>query len=480
MQNIPRGSLLELIQDNTKSTHPMHMPGHKRNADILPNALPWSIDVTEVAPFDNLQNSNGILAEGEKIAAELYSSAQSFFLINGSTCGILAGIRAATKRGDKILVSRNCHMSVWHAIELCGLNPVFIDPPIASPYNFYGSVPPCSVEKALSEHSGISLVVLVSPTYEGVLSDISSISALLHSHNIPLLVDEAHGAHLGFRESEFFPKSAVRSGADIVVHSLHKTLPSLTQTGLLHVNSSLVSAESVARELRIFQSSSPSYPLMASIDYCCRTLVAHGAEMQLLHEEYLREFYAKAKNLKNLKIIIPNEFSFDPAKIIIYTGNTAYIGKTLTEKLADKYGIILEMSAGNYALAMTSLCDKKEDIELLYSALFSIDSTCNPAQSAISPALLEFGTQIITPEAAVAAPSEKVSTAHCAGRISAEYVWHYPPGAPLLIPGQEISPPLARYLAEEHSEALHSTSGALPDMISVLRHSENASELDCR
>lgn len=210
------------------------------------------------------------MKSAQERAATLYGAKYTRFLINGSTCGILAGVRAVTKAGDKVLVARNCHKSVFNAIEICSLTPVYVRPTYFEEYGFYGSVDPKDVEKAFDENGDIKLVVITSPTYEGVISDVQKIADICHAHDAILFVDEAHGAHLGLDKR--FEESARQLGADMVVNSLHKTLPSLTQTALLHVLTDRVDMKEIDSNLAVFESSSPSYVLMASIDGCVRFL----------------------------------------------------------------------------------------------------------------------------------------------------------------------------------------------------------------
>lgn len=474
MRDIFPGSLLELLVSESGASRPMHMPGHKRNIGLLPEGLPWGIDVTEVGPFDKLQSPEGILAEGQALAASLWGSESAFFLVGGSTAGILAGVRACTKRGDSVLISRNSHAAVYHALELCGLMPVYLDPPLLLPYGFFGGVTPEMVKQALKEHPDVSLAVITSPTYEGVISDVQGIAETLHARGIPLMVDEAHGAHLGFsREAGFFPAGAIECGADIVVHSLHKTLPSLTQTGLLHVNSGRVSAAEVQRQIVVFQSSSPSYPLMASIDHCVRLLIRSGGELKGAHTERLRRFYGATGGLERLKIVTraslgEEVFDLDPAKLIIFTGYSGKSGDETAELLASRYGIRLELSCEGYAIAMTSVCDRPEDIDLLTGALAEFDRSCTSAECTTPDALPGFCGQVMGLEQAAQAEGEIVLVGEAAGRISREYIWRYPPGVPLLAPGQVVTRELADWLKRHNGERLYSSYGSLPEAISVV------------
>ncbi len=278
-----------LILYRDSGIYPFHMPGHKRNSFTYGFYADCGTDITEIDGFDNLHDANGILKDGMKKAAHLYGSQHTFYLVNGSTCGILTGISACTNRGDRILVARNCHKSVYNAIEINGLDPVYILPQTVNELGICGSISPESIEKALEQSPEIKLIIITSPTYEGVVSDINRIADIAHKKNIPLFVDEAHGAHFGFTEG--FPANSVSKGADIVVHSLHKTLPSPTQTALLHINGNIADITTVRRELSVFETSSPSYILMAGIDSCLEMLSKHSKTLFNEYKKRLKCFY---------------------------------------------------------------------------------------------------------------------------------------------------------------------------------------------
>ena len=269
-------SLYEQLNSYGHSDYvPFHMPGHKRQLrdTFLPAALPWQIDITEIDGFDNLHHAEGILKESMDLAASYYGTVKTLYSINGSTAGILSAISAVTKPGDTILVARNSHKSVYHGVFLRNLRPLYVYPQIDRGSGLACGYSPVEIQEMLITHSEIKAVVITSPTYEGVISDIGSIADMVHEKGIPLIVDEAHGAHLTVsrNEGEYFPLSAIGQGADLVIQSLHKTLPALTQTAVLHVCQTNLGkhteyAKEAARYMGIYQTSSPSYVLMASID----------------------------------------------------------------------------------------------------------------------------------------------------------------------------------------------------------------------
>jgi arginine/lysine/ornithine decarboxylase len=424
---------------------PMHMPGHKRRTDMLP-VPPAALDITEIHGFDNLHCAEGILLRAEERAARLWGSRRCFFLVGGSTCGILAAVRAATKPGDTVLVARNCHKSVYHAVELCALRPVYLFPEADPETGIIGSVTPEQASRALAEHPEAALLILTSPTYEGVVSDITGIAEAAHGFRVPVLADSAHGAHLGF--SPEFPESAVRCGADIVVMSLHKTLPALTQAALAHVSGTLVDEKRLARELSVFETSSPSYVLMSSIDACVGLLEARGGRLFAAYAGALAGFYRRAEKLCRLKVLTgpahPAFFSFDPGKLVVLTGGAGIGGARFAEILRERYAIEIEMAGAGYIVAMTSICDTAETLDRFTDALLEIDG--EPGLSGPGPA----PTACVRPEIrlpayeAVFLDGERLGLSDAEGRTALEYLWAYPPGIPLVVPGEAVTADVLR------------------------------------
>ena len=278
-----------------------HMPGHKRNLDLMDGTSPYRIDITEIDGFDDLHHAEGILKEAQERAAEVYHADETHFLVNGSTVGILSAILGTTEKGDSILVARNCHKSVYHAIYLNELDPVYLYPKFDTEQGLSTEIDAADVQKALEEHPKIRAVMIVSPTYDGVVSDIEKIAEIVHEAGCLLIVDEAHGAHFGF--DPYFPESANMYGADLVINSLHKTLPALTQTALLHVNGDMVKRRKVKQYLDMLQTSSPSYILMASIDACIHLLEETQLQKCSIFKEYAAHIDTLREELKKLKYL---------------------------------------------------------------------------------------------------------------------------------------------------------------------------------
>lgn len=464
--------LYDKLKNYSKSgIYPFHMPGHKRTDITEEGIIPYNIDITEIHDFDNLHAPNGVIDEIQKKAAKLYNAKHAFILINGSTGGILSAIRSMTNQGDKILMARNCHKSVYNAVELLNLNADYIFPDTDSRYNILTSVSPCDIEDKLVKHNDeIRLVIITSPTYEGVVSDIKSISEICHNHGAKLLVDEAHGAHFPFSDS--FPAEALNCGADAAVLSLHKTLPSLTQTALLITNDNKLS-EILAENLAVFETSSPSYILMSSIEKCL-DFCENSKDKFKEYCDNLKAVREKLKNLKHLKIYDKSDtdFDYDICKIVISTSNANISGTKLAEILRNDYQIETEMAYSDYVIAMASVCDTEKAFDMLSNALISIDSELSKGADTERVPLknLYTGKNFNACEL-YKFNKETIPFQNSEFRTSAEYIWAYPPGIPLIVPGEIISKELINYI--EYLSAckveIMSTKGGMTDNISVVK-----------
>lgn len=430
MEEMPLYKLLERYSDG--DTLPMHMPGHKRNMREFPHlaSLGAHLDITEIDSFDDLNSPEGIFAESEAIAAGLWGSDDTVFSVNGSTCAVLAAVRCVTgcRTGRRIIVARNCHKSVYHAIELCACKAEYIAPDLTS-VGFAASVTPESVRFALDSAPHAAAVIITSPTYEGVISDIASIAEICHERGVPLIVDEAHGAHLSLHG--VFPDGAVRCGADIVIQSIHKTLPSLTQTALVHLNGNLVSRSELRRQMSIFQSSSPSYLLSASIDGAVRFLASDEGKLCLRRwRSDLWDARMRIASQGRIKLFCggDNVFAYDESKLVIL-GDGFGIMKALRERNVE-----LEMASVSYAIAMTGTGDTAETLGRFEDALDGIISEKMPDIKG----KLHIPCSSLTVAEAVTHESEQIPLENAVGKISASYVYAYPPGVPILVPGETV------------------------------------------
>ena len=378
-----RPNLLKRLMEYADSDfYPFHMPGHKRQYkyEALSQFLnPFSIDITEINGFDNLHHPEGILKDSMEWAAGIYGSDKTFYLVNGSSCGILSAIGATVRNRGTILMSRNCHKSAFYGVFLNQLNANYIYPQFIPELGLQGGLLAEDVEEMLKTCSDIEAVLVVSPTYDGVVSDIKAIAQVVHKFGLPLIVDEAHGAHFSFGKNEGFPVSALDLGADIVIQSLHKTLPSLTQTALLHVKKGFVNMERLDRYIQMYQTSSPSYVMMASIENCIRYMDHNGTGK-------MKDFYSRISDARkrlgkmvNLRILSDQVigyngvFDIDISKVIISTRNTSWSGSQLDQVLREQYHLEMEMCGADYVTAITTLADTEEGIDRLCTALLEID-----------------------------------------------------------------------------------------------------------
>lgn len=426
----------KLAKHNEDDVLAFHMPGHKRKGYEYLQGVE-KIDITEIDGFDNLHDASGVILQAENFASKVFDVKCSRFLVNGSTAGILVGVRSICNEGDVVLIARNCHKSVFNAVELARLCPMYVLPQTFC--DFFGAVTPQSVQEAFENNPNIKAVVLTSPTYEGVISDVKSIAEICHRYGAVLFVDEAHGAHLSFAD---FEKSARVLGADLVVNSLHKTLASLTQTAILHVCSDRVDVATIDKNLAVFETSSPSYVLMASIDGCVRHIANNANELN----EWscvIDEARVKLADLKNLKLFAPEKsgkaFAYDKSKLVILCDETNILGVELKKILREEYNIELEMAGVNYAIAMSGMGDTRESLSRLEKALFEIDGTLEKVDKKSSVQIGNIAKKHFEPYQINTLSCEYVDFDKCIGRVSAENIWAYPPGCPIVVKGEEIT-----------------------------------------
>lgn len=463
--------LYDKLKKYSKSgVYPFHMPGHKRNTALSDGTMPYEIDLTEIDGFDNLHNAEGCILEVQNLAERLYNVKKAFLLVNGATGGILSAVRAMTNRGDKVLVARNSHKSVYNALELCGLTPKYIVPKVDKEFGINCSITPSQAEKAIMENPDAKLLIITSPTYEGAVSDIKEISRIAHLHNVSVLVDEAHGAHFPFSKS--FPSEAVASGADAAVASLHKTLPSLTQTALLLTsNESLIN--SFAENLAIFETSSPSYIFMSAIEKCLEF-----CENASAFDEYIKRlnsFNEKCKSLKKIKVLcygndeVKNHrfFDFDISKITVSVRGLDINGTQLAEILRNDFKIEPEMVCSDYVLLISTVCDTDEGFARLINALQIIDSKCSVKELNACRYSITMPKIAVKPCECSGKDGEFCLLEHSIDKISLEYVWAYPPGIPIIAKGEIITQDIANIIIAQIASGINvcSTKGKIPKEI---------------
>ena len=446
----------ELISYQESGIYPMHMPGHKRNP-VFRMVNPYSIDVTEVEGTDDLHHPEGMIRCLMDQMSQFYHTKESYLLINGSTCGILAAVSACARRGDTIIMARNCHRSVYHAVYLLDLKPVYLYPETDEETGIALGIQAEQVAEVLQGCPEASCVVVASPTYEGIVSDIRKISEQVHEKGISLIVDEAHGAHFAWGHPiwKAIPEAATSQGADLVIESLHKTLPALTQTGVLHLCSDRISPAVVSRYLDIYESSSPSYVLMAGAAQCMEWL-EQNAETAFL--SYRKNWYGFCRQAAGWKILSLWEHpAKEPSKLVVQSGTLT--GYELALALRERYQIQVEMEEADYILAMTSICDTDEGWLRLAVALTELDEelaadkdvgeesrkasgyhASQGKKSCVRQKKSDFYAKIHKSlYEAVNCPSDRIRLEDSVGRTAAEYAFIYPPGIPFLVPGEEIT-----------------------------------------
>ena len=446
----------QLTEYGHSDFYPFHMPGHKRQykeSFSKKFTNPFSIDITEIDGFDNLHNPRGILKESMDRASAIYKCDRTYYLVNGSSCGILSAISGTISRGGTILMSRNCHKSAFHGVFLNDLKAEYIYPQLIGEFGLQGGILPEDMEDMLKNHPEAEGVLVVSPTYDGIVSDIRKLADITHKFNLPLIVDEAHGAHFSFGKETGFPVSAIELGADVVIQSLHKTLPSLTQTAVMHVKDGYVDLDRLDRYVHIYQTSSPSYVLMASIDNCIGFMAEQG---RVCMEKFINKIMGLREGLKslsNLKVLdeqvkgTAGVYDVDLSKLIISTRNCNLTGAQLDQRLRDVYHLEMEMCGPDYVTAILTLADTKVGYKRLLQALSEIDAKAGGI-SGQSLARWDmsggYGERPVRPEIRTTIAEgmnshrKKILLEDAVDEVSAEFVYIYPPGIPIVAPGEVL------------------------------------------
>ena len=440
---------------------PFHMPGHGRQPGFDYLRGMERIDFTEIEGLDNLHAPGGILKEAMDRAAAVWGADRVFFSVGGSTAGILAGVRALCRGGKPLLTARNAHRSAYHA-ALLNRSPLRYIAPRLHPLGFALDVTPEEVRATLDAYPDTGAVLVTSPTYDGVVSDIAGIAAECHARGIPLLVDAAHGAHLGFLDPAV--PSPVSCGADVTVMSLHKTLPALTQTALVALKGSLCDPEELAAALAVFETSSPSYPLMASADGC----VSRMGDPALFADWRDRIGYVRAA-LGSLLIVPEGVSAFDRSKLILHVPSMD--GGTLAAYLRE-HGIEPEMAAPEYVLLMTTAGTSQRHADALTAAL---DPLSRPTPRSFSPSVpLLLPEAVLDPWTAADSEAEEVPPDDAVGRIAADFITPYPPGIPLAVPGERIGDGIvsAVLLYRSRGCSVLSGRGVIGETLRVIREAD--------
>ena len=392
----------ELTRYIQQRLYPFHMPGHKGNPEFLPPEPLLSLDVTELNGTDNLHEPTSCILETERRIAELYGADESFLLVNGSTAGLIAAVFAVCGDGDLLAVDRRCHRAVYSGMIFSGARPVY----------FWPLSMECPDAKA---------VIVTSPTYEGVTLDIRAIAEAAHNKNALLIVDEAHGAHFPFHSA--FPQGALSQGADIVVHSFHKTLPAFSQSAVLHIKGKRVDVNRVRQALSCVQTSSPSYLIMASTDYTLNLLQSKSEYF----DKYVESLLAVRKALE-----LPNVPNIDISKLLI--------NKPSGQEWAKSHKLAFEIITPKNILALTSVADTNEGFARLTNAIKGVRGISPLAPDGPVPPDGPAPPEVIlTPREAANKKKRKAKLADCVGEVAGGFLAPFPPGIPILAPGERIT-----------------------------------------
>ncbi len=448
----PLADALEAVR--SERIVPFDVPGHKRGRGnkLLTEFLGercMSVDVNSMKSLDNLSHPVSVIKEAEALAADAFGAAHAFFMVGGTTSAVQAMILSTLKAGDTVILPRNVHQSVINAMVLCGAVPVYVNPETDARLGIALGMSYASVERAVAQAPEAKAILVNNPTYYGICSDLKHITALAHTHNMRMLVDEAHGTHLYFGKD--MPPSAMAAGADMAAVSLHKSGGSLTQSSMLLCGAG-VNADYVRQIINLTQTTSGSYLLLSSLDISRRNLALHGEEIfdrvtrlaRYAREEIngLGDYYAFSEELVNGDSI----FAFDETKLSVNTLDVGLAGIEVYDLLRDRYDIQVEFGDLGNILAYLSVGDKTKHIERLISALSDIRRLHKRQRKGLWESEYISPEVVLSPQKAFYAQKTSVPIGQCAGGVSAEFVMSYPPGIPILAPGERISPQILEYI----------------------------------
>lgn len=465
--NQERAPLVEgLLNHINRGYATFHVPGHQggRNIDQLLRELlkePFKVDLTELPQLDNLYEPQGIIQESQELAAELFGARETFFMVNGTTGGLLTMINTVCLPGDKIIIPRQSHQGVFGAIITSGAVPAYISTPGKTiQEQKIKNVSLKGVEEALANNPDAKALLLNNPTYFGFCSDLAGIRELTAQKGVILLVDEAHGGHLFFHEN--LPLGASQAGADMWVQSTHKTLGSLTQSSMLHLGSDKIDRVRLVNMARIFQTTSPSYILLSSLDAARRKMAREGRSL-------IEKLYTMAKKAREdvtrlgftLLPLEKGELRLDITKLALFTDSFRESGRDIAYLLQRKYRVQVELSAEDHVLIYLTLGHREKDVEYLVESLGKAREELTPQKplekkEEKGDSFFPLPPALLSPREAVNRPVERVSLLEAEGRVSAETVSLFPPGIPLLVPGELITGELLDSLSKGERRAFPS------------------------
>jgi arginine decarboxylase len=453
--------LLDALKKYARSNHAaFYTPGHKQGQGISPQLIDcfgsgvFKADLPELPEIGGLFDSQGVIQLAQEYAAAAFGADYTYFLVNGSTCGIVAAILATCGIGDKIILPRNVHQSAIAGLILSGATPIFVNPEYDPVLDIAHSITVEGVESALKQNLGVKAVMMVYPTYFGVCGDVEAIAHLTHNYNIPLLVDEAHGAHFAFHPD--LPISALKAGADLSIQSIHKTLGALTQASMLHVQGDRINRDRLTKSLELVQSSSPSSLLLASLDAARQQMAVKGKQLMsrtLQLAESARNQISQIPGLSvlELNLVTPGFVALDKTRLTVNVSSLGLTGFAVDEILVD-YGVIAELPSLQNLTFIISLGNTDADIDQLVQAMKI--ATKHKQAVEIERAISPFNHQsklALTPRQAFYAETETLPIEQTCNRLCAELVCPYPPGIPVLIPGEIVTTEAIIYLQKIQS-----------------------------
>ncbi|MFK8185834.1 MAG: aminotransferase class I/II-fold pyridoxal phosphate-dependent enzyme [Phormidesmis sp.] len=433
-----------------------YTPGHKRGQGIsnrhkaLFGTDIFRADLPELPELDNLFAPEGVILKAQALAAEAFGAEQTWFLANGSTCGIQAAILATCGPQDKIILPRNVHSSAIAGLILSGATPIYLHPQYNADWDIPTTITPAAIAAAISAHPDAKAVLIVSPTYQGICSDLGAIAKLTHSHNIPLIVDEAHGAHFAFHPQ--LPPSALSAGADIAVQSAHKVLSAFTQAAMLHVQGNRIDRNKMSRCLQLTQSTSPSYLLLGSLDAARHQMATAGTALMSRTLELANTAYTALSKLSKLKVLQLHQDNHDHTRLTVQVSSLGLTGFSADDILHEQFGVTAELPSLHTLTFILSLGNTPSDIHQLikgFQALCDVPPQTNiTTPSPNKPATLHSEPATLTPAIAQSSlsPRQAFYATHqptladlAIGQICAETICPYPPGIPVLLPGEMIT-----------------------------------------
>jgi arginine/lysine/ornithine decarboxylase len=450
-------AVTELI--DTKPAY-FRIPGHRlsrgvssRWTDKVGDKI-FAYDVTETPLTDDLHSPEGAIKEAEELLGSLYNSDKSFFLVNGSTCGNEAMIISAALEGEKIMIARNAHKSAMMGLIISGAEPVYVMPEIIPEWGIHGVVTPNAVRESFEQNPDCKALFLVSPSYYGVSSDLEAIAGICHEYGALLLVDEAHGGHVYFDKR--LPLGALEAGADMCVQSMHKVTGALTQSSVLHIKEHGVGKEAFERvpaNLHLVQSTSPSYILMTSLDCARYELAINGAEMMKKAIGLAGEARDKINKIKGFSCMESGKGALknaDLTRLVISARGLGITGFELDKLLFEKYNVNMELSDYENVLAIVTYANEREDLDRLVAACQDISRNCPKSKGLKNedkyPEFPPVPRQLMTPRMAYFSKTKEIKWKDAAGKISAQMIAPYPPGIPVVYPGELITDEVWQYI----------------------------------